>query len=111
MTTWVGLTEPRILTPPLVSTAVTTPLATLWPGPDQLMLELPGQAMLAANTATYPAFSVSVTVRLSTAAAAEPGTPVATTRSSLGLSLPPVSRVSSTRGTMVLATNALGGAT
>jgi hypothetical protein len=40
------------------------------------MLELPGHATLAANTATNPAFSVSVVVRVITAAAAKPGTPV-----------------------------------
>src|SRR3954451_16007761 len=62
------------------------------------MLELPGQAMLAGNTATKPPVpSVSVTVRLITAPRA-PGNPNAMVRSSPAPNFPPVTRVSSTRG-------------
>jgi hypothetical protein len=70
MTTWVGWTPPRMRMWPVGSVAVITELARFWPLEDQLMLELPGHAELAGNTATKPPCSVSVTVRLTTAAVA-----------------------------------------
>jgi hypothetical protein len=98
ITTCVLAAPPRMVMRPLASTAVITPLARFWLGPNQLMLELPGHGMPAGKTATNsPLPSVSVTVRLMTAPPA-PGSSRAIVRSSPSASLPPVTRVSSTRG-------------
>src|SRR5262249_3863903 len=99
---------------PCVSVAVTTVLAMFWFDADQLMEELPGHGTLAGNTARNPEFSVSVTVRLMTAADAVAGVNNRTTISppagTLPGGTPMAERVSSTRGMGLLATNALGGA-